>query len=547
MRAYFSEGLTLAEAGARFGYSPQSVASLVRDFRAGQRDFFLLSRPGPKTAPAKQAARSRILELRHLGLSLDEIGAALRAAGVPLNRTGIAEVIREAGLPRIWRRPAAGQGTPHRETLIRAQRVDFGTFPKQLNSGLAGLFLTIPELLQLDLPSLVAKAGYPGTRMISALSYLLSLLALKLVALRRLSHVDDIASDRAAGLYAGLAAIPKTTALTTYSYRTQRDLQRRFLQLLGQALIRAGLGQGEEFDLDFHAVMHFGRDQVLEEHYVPRRSQRTASVLTFFVQDFRSQNLVYANADLLKADQSQEVLRFCEHWRSATGRLPSRLVFDGKLTTQAVLARLDSLGVRFLTLRARSPRLVRELQEVPPTAWRTLQLARTDSYRKVSLHDSETTLTDYPGQVRQIAIRGLGHEHPTVLITNDRQAKARALIERYASRMNIEQRLAESIRAFHIDALSSAVPLNVDLDVVLSVLAGAVCAAFRRRLRGHQSATPDTLQRRFFSTPGRLLIDDRSVRVRLDLRTYSPLLRQADLPPVQVPWWDNRRLTFELA
>ncbi len=407
--------------------------------------------------------------------------------------------------------------------------------------------MTIPELLQLDLPRLVAEAGYPGTRMIPALSYLLSLLALKLVALRRLSHVDDIASDQAAGLYAGLAAIPKTTALTTYSYRTQRDLQRRFLGLLGPALIRAGLGQGEEFDLDFHAVMHYGRDQVLEEHYVPRRSQRTASVLTFFVQDFRSQSLVYANADLLKADQSQEVLRFCEHWRSATGRLPSRLVFDGKLTTQVVLAQLDRLGVRFLTLRARSPRLLRELQEVPPAGWRTLQLARTGDYRKVSLHDSDTTLSDYPGQVRQIAVRGLGHEHPTVLITNDRQTKARALIERYASRMNIEQRLAESIRAFHIDALASAVPLNIDLDVVLSVLAGAVCAAFRRRLRGHQSATPDTLQRRFFSTPGRILIDDRSVRVRLDLRTYSPLLRQADLPSVQVPWWDNRQLTFELA
>jgi hypothetical protein len=79
------------------------------------------------------------------------------------------------------------------------------------------------------------------------------------------------------------------------------------------------------------------------------------------------------------------------------------------------------------------------------------------------------------------------------------------------------------------------------------VLAGAVCAAFRRRLRGHQSATPDTLQRRFYSTAGRILIDDRSVRVRLDLRTYSPVLRQADLPSIQVPWWDNRQLTFELA
>jgi hypothetical protein len=537
----------LTEAGSRFGYSPQSLASLARDFRAGKLEFFLQPRPGPKSAPAKEAARAQILELRRAGSSLDEIATAIRTAGTPLNRTGIAEVLSQAGLPRLWRRPAAGHGTPHRESLIRAQRIDFATFPDQLSSGLAGLFLTVPELLRLELPRLVAEAGYPGTRMIPALSYLLSLLALKLVAIRRLSHVDDIASDQAAGLYAGLTAIPKTTALTTYSYRTQRDLQRRFLAALGPALIQAGLGEGAEFDLDFHAVMHYGQDQVLEEHYVPRRSQRTASVLTFFAQDHRSQNLVYANADLLKADQHREVLRFCEHWRSATGHLPSRLVFDGKLTTQAVLVQLDRLGVRFLTLRARSPKLVRELEQIPASAWRSVQLERAGGYRKVSVYDAPTGLSDFPGQIRQIAVRGLGHEHPTVLITNDRQTRVKPLVERYASRMNIEQRLAEFIRAFHIDALASAVPLNVDLDVVLSVLAGAICASFRRRLPGHESATPDTLQRRFFSTAGKIVVDDRSVRVRLDLRTYSPVLRAADLSSVQVPWWDNRRLIFELA
>jgi hypothetical protein len=135
------------------------------------------------------------LELRRAGSSLDEIAIAIRAAGTPLNRTGIAEVLSQAGLPRLWRRAASGRGTPHRESLIRAQRIDFATFADQLSSGLAGLFLTVPELLRLDLPQLVAEAGYPGTRMIPALSYLLSLVALKLVAIRRLSHVDDIACD----------------------------------------------------------------------------------------------------------------------------------------------------------------------------------------------------------------------------------------------------------------------------------------------------------------------------------------------------------------
>jgi hypothetical protein len=68
-------------------------------------------------------------------------------------------------------------------------------------------------------------------------------------------------------------------------------------------MIDTGMATGENaiFDLDFHAVMHWGHDPVLEKHYVPTRSQRARSVLTFFAQDTGTHNLVYANADLAKA------------------------------------------------------------------------------------------------------------------------------------------------------------------------------------------------------------------------------------------------------
>ena len=111
--------------------------------------------------------------------------------------------------------------------------------------------------------------------------------------------------------------------------------------------------------------------------------------------------------------------------------------------------------------------------------------------------------------------------------------------------MNIEQRLAEAIRSFGLDALAGAVPLNVDLDVVLSVLAHTICAALRRRLPGYHTATPDTLQRRFLHTGGDILNHGNEIIVRLDRRTYSPILRQADLPTTEVPWWGGRRLRYE--
>jgi len=158
-------------------------------------------------------------------------------------------------------------------------------------------------------------------------------------------------------------------------------------------------------------------------------------------------------------------------------------------------------------------------------------------------------LTKYPGTVRQLIVTGLGREQPTVIITNDRDITTKTLIGQYARRMTIEQRLAEIIQAFCADALSSAVNLNVDLDVVLCVLAQALTAAFRLRLPGNYAhATPDTLQRRFLDTPGEIISNSAGITVKINRRAYSPVLRHASLPAdTTVPWWGGRQLHFEFA
>ncbi|MDA8400513.1 MAG: transposase [Actinomycetota bacterium] len=107
--------------------------------------------------------------------------------------------------------------------------------------------------------------------------------------------------------------------------------------------------------------------------------------------------------------------------------------------------------------------------------------------------------------------------------------------------MSIEDRLAEIIRAFHPDALSCAVNLNVDLDIMFCVLAQAPIAAVRARLPGYANAAPDTIQPRFLDTPAD------TISIRLERRAYTPVLPQADLPPdTTVPWWANRTLHYEI-
>jgi len=549
LRGYLYEGLSVQQAAARAGYSPATLRSAVRDFRAGKTGFFANPRPGPTRAPAKNAARAAIIELRRAGHSAKEISEILAGTATPLNRTGVAEVLAEAGFPRLPVRPPAERGAPYRDHPRRAEVIDFARLPDRIETKAAGLLLAIPELVALDLPALAGQAGYPGTKAIPAISYLLSLLALKLTGVRRVSHVDDLAADPGAGLFAGLVALPKATALTTFSYRLTHARQAALLAALGKAMLAANLiaDTGGDIDLDFHAIMHWGEDVALDKHYVPARSQRTRSVLTFFAQDSSTDTLVYANADLTKATQAGEVLVFAEHWRALTGRWPALLVMDQKVTTQPILAELDARNIDFLTLRMRSTGLTRHIDALPPTAWHTVRLDRDGAYRRPKVVDEETTLSAYPGTIRQLIVRGLGRDSATVIITNNRTRSPKQIIERYARRMTIEQRLAESIRSFHIDALSGSVPLNVDLDVALSVLANAVCASLRRRLTGYHHATPDTLQRRFLSTGGVVINHGHTITVRLNRRTYSPVLRQADISQVTVPWWGGRTLRFEYA
>ena len=198
----------------------------------------------------------------------------------------------------------------------------------------------------------------------------------------------------------------------------------------------------------------------------------------------------------------------------------------------------------------RSPALVRHINALTSTDYKPLTLDRPGPHNRPKVAESAAVaLTSYPGTVRQLIITGLGRDQPTVLITNDHAITTKALIERYARRMTIEQRLAEIIRAFCADALSSTVNLNVDLDITLCVLAQALLAAFRARLGGgYATATPDTLQRRFLDSSGTININGDQITVRIDRRAYSPVLRQASLPAdTTVPWWHGRRLHFEFS
>jgi hypothetical protein len=305
--------------------------------------------------------------------------------------------------------------------------------------------------------------------------------------------------------------------------------------------------EGESFNLDFHTIPFFGADEFVERHYLSKRSRSQKSILVFLAQDADSQVFCYSSADLLKREQPDEILRFVEFWKKNSGRLPAELVFDSKLTTYKNLNQLNQMGLTFMTLRRRSPKLLREIANAPRSAWRTVHLDVPHRiYQTPKVIDRKVSLRDYNGEVRQLFITDLGHEEATILLTNDLQSSAKKRITRYARRMLIENGLADSVDFFHLDSLSSAIRIKVDFDVILTEIASGLYRMVARHLQGFESAKARQVFRHFLDTPAQITIEGRNVEVALPKRAHNPLLIAAGFAEgsTVVPWWDDHRLTL---
>jgi hypothetical protein len=418
---------------------------------------------------------------------------------------------------------------------------------RRLRTRVAGIFLFLPLLARLRFDQIVRRAGYPGSQMVPATGALLSLLVLKLLDKERRSHISDFNFDEALGLFAGLNILPKATFATDYSYRTQRCHQQQLLSGWISALAPLLFPQGKIFSLDFHAIPFRGDPAALDNHFLPRRGKAGPSVLSFFAQESESRVLCYANANLTRADQPGELMRFVEFWHGLTGHDPEWLYFDSKVVPYPELSGVNRRGIHFVTIRRRGAAVIRRLRRLPPQAW---QRALIDTPKRCHQHvrfvDEMIRLPGYEGEIRQLAVDGLGREQPTLFVSNNLAETARCLIIRYAGRNAVEDGLGTSVNFFHLDCMTSEVRLNVDLDAVLTVLANGCYRWLARRLHGFDKTAPKKVYRKFVETGGQVEVQSDRILVRFDKRSHNPILREAELdkgcPPI--PWLGGRPVSF---
>ncbi len=550
LRAYCVEGLPSQEGAKRFGYTRGSFRVLCHQFRQHpQRAFFLQPHKGPHRAPKRDPVRDQVIALRKQNFSIYDISETLKAEGHRLSPVTIALLLKEEGFARLPRRADDERPDTPRPTaaaVADVRRLDLR--PRQLRTKFGGLFLFLPYLAALPFDQLLGEAGLPGSKKIPAAHAMRALLALKLFGNARHSHVMSAVFDDGLALFAGLNVMPKRAFLTEYSCRIDPACYPVLMRLWHDATSTLGLQHGVSFDLDFHTIPFHGEDALVQKPDVSKRSRRQKGMLAFLAHDADTRVFCYANGQLQKAEQNDEILQFVAYWEQRTGQVPHELIFDSKLTTYANLNRLNQRGIDFITLRRRSPKMLAALTHLPASAWRRVALQNVArAYRRPRVLDDTIHLTGYEGPLRQLTVADLGHEEPTFLVTNQLRRAASTLIERYAQRMVIENSIADGIDFFHMDALSSAVAMKITCDLQLTLMASSLYRLLGAQVgRGYEVAKGRHIFRDFIDAVGVITLSDDAIQVQYQKRAHNPLLIAAGFgtTDVPVPWLGNKRLRF---
>src|SRR4051812_27970777 len=211
LRAFFVEGLPSAEAAARFGYTPGSFRVLVHQFRNQPgASFFLPSTRETRPFAKQERLREQVVKLRKQNLSVHDISRALARDGKSLSPAAVAAILKKEGFAKLPRRRDDERPDQPRPVVAEVADVrQLDLTPRGFRTKFGGLFLFLPDLVSAGLDAILARGGFPGSKMVPAASAMRALLALKLFGNARHGHVMSAVLDDGPALFAGLNVVPK--------------------------------------------------------------------------------------------------------------------------------------------------------------------------------------------------------------------------------------------------------------------------------------------------------------------------------------------------
>lgn len=554
VRAIIVDKLSAEEAAAKFNYSVNSIYALLRDARSGKLDLFPAQRiKGPKTRRTPPHIRALVIEYRGQSLSCADIAKQITEEGYKISERTVENIVADANLPKLLRRNHAQRGlTELNETIApRAMPLDWNKLKSfVLDCPVAGVFFFLPYIIESGLIDIVKKCHLPESSDLDATHACLSMLLLKLIGSERLSHISAYDHEPTLALFAGLNVLPKPTYMTTYSCRTSEAMLFKFQsEIITQfANVYPTFYQAKYINLDFHSIPHFGTESEMEKVWCGARGKAMKGANTLLAQDGQSNTILYTHADILRKDEAYAIQQFITYWKTIRNEVSETLVFDCKLTTYAVLDEISQDDIKFITLRKRNKKLLADTLKIPDADWLKIKLdIPKRRHKNCAVYDTMTTLPKCKTEFRQIIIKDHGRAEPTFMITNDHDLPLKDVLVVYAKRWHIENKIAERVAFFNLNALSSSLMIRIHFDLLWTMIADTLYHRFAQDLPRFERNRANTLFRKFVDMPGKISFDGEKLVVKIRKRACTPvLLGVAPLKnSIRVPWLNNAKLIIE--
>lgn len=550
VRAVVIDNLLPEAVARRYNYKVSTVYSLVRNARMGRLSLFPEVKKGPKVRRTPIEIQEKIIQYRKEKLSSPDIHKKLIDEGIKVSTRTIERILKDAGFERLKRRTNKELGKTNRNKIIpeRAVPLNFDTLEGfSIDSPCVGVFFFLPYIIESGIIDIVKRSELPASSAIDNVSASLSMLILKLIGNERLSHMDAYDREPGLGLFVGLSVLPKSTYMSTYSCLTSEDMLLNFQEeLIKQFRKIYPKLYGDRFiNLDFHSIPHYGEKAEMERVWCGARGKRLRGADTIFAQDSSSNIILYTRADILRREESEEVKKFISYWKRIKGEISETLVFDCKFTKYQVLDELTKEGIRFITIRKRSKKIIENTMNIPDRDWNKVMInIPKRKYQKVSVYESKVSLKGCENRFRQIIVKGHGRVKPTYIITNNNELKLEKILEVYAKRWHIENKFAELVSFFNLNALSSPLMIRIHFDILWTMIADTLYHRFAQDLRRFEKCLAPTIFRKFINMPGRVIYDGNKFIIKIRKRAHTPILKGVEKlnKPFVVPWLENKTI-----
>jgi len=548
VRAIIVDKISIKIIAKKFGYKNNTVYALLRDAKAKKIELFPAVQKGPSQKRTSSDIQKQIIAFRHQGFSIPDIYDKLSRSNTMLSTSTIERILKNAGFGKLKRRTnkELGKTTANKIIPERSSQLDFEKLESfNIDCPIAGIFFFIPYILESKILDIVKECKLPESSDIGSVQACLSILLLKLIGGSRLSHIGAYDQEPGLGVFAGLNILPKSTYMNTYSCRTSEAQ----LMALQNRIISSFKNQTPAFyksnfiNLDFHSIPHYGDESEMEKIWCGARGKAMKGANTVFAQDSNSNAIVYTRADILRSEEAIEVKNFVDYWKQINGNVYETLVFDCKFTSYKILDDLENDKIKFITLRKRHDSLIQQLSKIPDDQWKKVYVPIPKrKYKHVSVYEKEVKLKGNKNTFRQMAIRGHGRSNPTFILTNNRELTLNKILEVYAKRWHVENKLAELVAFFNLNALSSPIMIRIHFDILWTIIADTLYHQFANDLRRFEKTLSPQIFRRFINMPGRVIYDGNKFVIKIRKRSYTPILKEVKKLqyPFSVPWLSNK-------